>query len=81
MARILAVFCYCFCMTVIESILEDLKGLPNAKLVQVASYVRGLNKSGHEERLKLLGETFGGLSEEDGKAFDEALAESRRIEP
>jgi hypothetical protein len=67
-------------MTVIESILKDLEGLPDAKLVQVANYVRGLSKSGHEERLKLLGETFGSLSEEDGRAFEEALADSRRLE-
>ena len=33
-------------MSVIESILKDLQGLPNAKLVEVASYVHGLSETG-----------------------------------
>jgi len=67
-------------MTVIEAIIKDLQGLPNAKLVDVANYVHGMTEGAHEERLKILRRTFGSLSEEDGKAFEEALAESRRVE-
>jgi hypothetical protein len=65
-------------MSVVESIVKDLAGLPNAKLVEVARYVHALSEDAQKERLKILRETFGALSEEDGQAFEEALADARR---
>jgi hypothetical protein len=67
-------------MSVIESIIRDLKGLPNAKLVEVARYIHGLSEEAQKERLASLHKTFGVLGEEDGRAFEEALAGSRRLE-
>ena len=67
-------------MSVIESILKDLEGLPTPKLVEVARYVHGLSAAAQEERLSLLRRTYGGLTEEDGVAFDLALAGSRRLD-
>lgn len=64
----------------IESILKELQGMPTAKLVEIAKYVHGLSEDAHEERVKMLRQTCGALSEEDGEAFEQALADSRRIE-
>jgi hypothetical protein len=67
-------------MSVIEAILRDLQSLPTPKLVEVARYVHGLSEKAEVERRNLLRETHGGLSEEDGKAFEDAMTESRRTE-
>ena len=67
-------------MSVIESILKDLQSLPTSKLVEIARYVHGLNEAAHEERRAVLKRTHGALSEEDGEAFEQALAGSRRVE-
>ena len=67
-------------MSVIESILRDLQKMPTPKLVEVASYVHGLSEAAQKERLSLLHETHGALSEEDGNIFDMALAGARRLE-
>jgi hypothetical protein len=48
--------------------------------VEVARYVHSLSEEAHAKRLAALRETFGILSEEEGKAFEEALAGSRRLE-
>jgi hypothetical protein len=67
-------------MTVIESILKDLQGLPTPMLVDVARYVHGLSESAQKERADILGRTHGVLSEEDGQAFESALFGARRLE-
>ena len=67
-------------MSVIESILKDLQGLPTPKLVEVARYVHGLSEAAQKERLALLRQTHGVLSEEDGEAFELALTGARRAE-
>jgi len=67
-------------MSVIESILKDLEGLPTPKLVEVARYVHGLSEEAQKERLSLLRRTHGALSEEDGEAFETALTGARRLE-
>lgn len=64
----------------IESILKDLNNLPTPKLVEVARYVHSLSEAAQKERDSLLHQTFGGLSEEDGKAFEDALNGARRQE-
>jgi hypothetical protein len=67
-------------MTVLESILKDLHGLPTPKLVDVARYVHRLSEAAQKEREQVLRQTHGCLSEEDGRAFEEALQSARRIE-
>jgi len=67
-------------MSVIESILKELQSLPNPKLVEVARYVHGLSEAAQKERLSLLQQTHGALSEEDGNVFESALAGSRRLD-
>jgi hypothetical protein len=67
-------------MSVIESILKDLQTLPTPKLVEVARYVHDLGETAQKERLSLLQQTHGALSEEDGKAFEMALKGARRLE-
>jgi len=67
-------------MSVIESILKDLQDLPTPKLVEVARYVHGLSETAQKERLSLLRQTHGALSEEDGQVFELALTEARRLE-
>jgi hypothetical protein len=64
-------------VSVIESILKDLKDLPTPKLLEVARYVHGLSEAAQKERLSLLRQTHGALSEEDGQAFELALASAR----
>ena len=68
-------------VSVIESILKDLQSLPTPKLADVARYVRGLSETAQKERLVLLRQTHGALSDEDGQAFELALAGARRLEP
>jgi len=67
-------------MTVIESIIKDLRSLPTPRLVDVARYVHGLSEAAQQERLALLRQTHGVLSEEDGEAFEMALMGARRVE-
>jgi hypothetical protein len=68
-------------MTVIESIMHDLRGMPLRKLVEVARYVHRLSETAEKERAEVLGETHGYLSEREGEIFEQALESSRRIEP
>jgi len=67
-------------MSVIESILKDLQSLPTPTLVDVARYVHGLSEAAQKERISLLRQTHGALSEEDGQAFELALTGARRLE-
>ena len=67
-------------MTVIESIVRDLQGLPMPKLVEVARYVHRLSETAKQERVEILRETHGYLDENEGRIFERALEDSRRIE-
>jgi hypothetical protein len=67
-------------MTVIESIVRDLNGMPMRKLVEVARYVHRLSETVARERAEILQETHGYLSEDDARIFEQALETSRRIE-
>ncbi len=66
-------------MSVLESIIRDLQGMPSRKLVEVARYVHRLNETARQERAAVLKETHGCLDDADGAAFEEALAGARRI--
>ncbi|MGV3533605.1 MAG: hypothetical protein ACO1QR_14655 [Chthoniobacteraceae bacterium] len=72
---------YLLRMTVIDSIIHDLRGLPLRKLVEVARYVHRLSETAEKERADVLAETHGYLSEEEGEIFEHALENSRTIEP
>jgi hypothetical protein len=68
-------------MSVIESILEDLKDLPTAKLVEVACYVHALNPKGQERRHAALRATAGSMAGEQGEEFERAVrGEADRID-
>jgi hypothetical protein len=67
-------------VNVIESIIKDLQGLPNPKLVEVARYVHGLSEAAQKKRSALLHKTHGALTEKDGEAFEMALRGARRLE-
>ena len=67
-------------MSVIEAIIKDLQNLPNPKLVEVARYVHGLSETAQKERLALLRQTHGVLSEEEGEAFAMAMSGARRLD-
>jgi hypothetical protein len=68
-------------MTVIESIVRDLRELPPPKLVEVAHYVRGLNPLSHERRRAALLATAGCIAGADGEDFERAgKAQADRID-
>jgi hypothetical protein len=67
-------------VSVIEAIIKDLQNLSTLKLVEVARYVHGLSEAAQRERLLLLKQTHGALSEEDGQAFERALHDARRAD-
>ena len=60
-------------MTVFESIVRDLHGLPAPKLVEVARYVHELNPKRHEQRKAALLATAGCLSSEEGEDFERSV--------
>jgi len=67
-------------MSVIESIIRDLRELPPPKLMEVARYVHGLNPKGHERRRAALLATAGCMTGEEGEDFERAVkAEADRI--
>ena len=66
-------------MTVLESIVKELQGLPTAKQVAVARYVHQLNEASQQKRWSALGALYGSLSEEDATVFEEALRGARRL--
>lgn len=68
-------------MSVLESIIHDLRGLPLRKLVEVARYVHRLSETAERERAEVLRETHAYLGEEEGLIFERALEGSRRTEP
>ena len=68
-------------MTVIESIVRDLRELPQPKLVEVARFIRGLNPESHKRRRAALLATAGCMAGEDGENFERAVkAEADRID-
>ena len=68
-------------MTVIDSIVRDLRDLPAPKLVEVARYIHGLNPKNRERRRAALLATAGCLSGEDGADFERSVKEeSDRID-
>ncbi|MCW1887798.1 hypothetical protein OKA04_23875 [Luteolibacter flavescens] len=68
-------------MSVIDSIIHDLRSLPLRKLVEVAGHVHRLSETAQQERAEILRATHGCLTEEDGEIFEQALETSRRTEP
>ncbi len=60
-------------MTVIESIVRDLREFPPRNLVEVARYVHGLNPKSHERRRAALLATAG----LDGEDFERAVKADR----
>jgi hypothetical protein len=68
-------------VSVIESILKDLQGLPTQKLVEVARFVHGLNPKSQERRHAALQATAGCMAGEEGEDFERAVrAEADRID-
>ena len=68
-------------MTVIESIMRDLRELPPPKLVEVARYIHGLTPRSRERRRAALMATAGCMAGEDGEDFERAVkAEADRID-
>lgn len=67
-------------MTVIESILRGIQELPLRQQIEVARHVYRLNATAQQERAEVLRRTYGCLDEADGRAFEEALADARRVE-
>jgi hypothetical protein len=59
----------------LESIVEDLKRLPPAKLEVAADFVHRLQRISEEERLAILAQTAGSLSPEDAGAVEKAIEE------
>lgn len=59
----------------LESIVEDLKTLPPARLEVAADFVHRLKRISEEERQALLAQTCGSLSPEDADAMEKAIEE------
>lgn len=66
-------------MTLEESIAKNLKGMPNAKLVQVARYVHEIMPEVVEKQHAALSALCGSLSEEAGQSLEDALTESDQM--
>lgn len=68
-------------MTVLDSILRDLRELPPPKLAEVARFVHQLNPKSRERRLEALRATAGCLNDEEGEEFERAvMEEAERID-
>jgi hypothetical protein len=68
-------------MSVIESIVKDLRELPPLQLVEAARFIHGLNPKNLERRRAALLATAGCMSGEEGEDFERAVrAESDRID-
>lgn len=48
--------------------------------VEVARYVQRLSETARRRRVAVLSQTYGTLAETDGRAFEEALTESRKVD-
>lgn len=60
-------------MSAIEAIVEELKALPPQKLAVAADYIHQLAADSSTERRKALDRAYGCLSEEEGRAMEEAI--------
>ena len=67
-------------MTVIEAIMRAIQSPSLREQVRVARYVQRLSETARRKRATILRQTHGSLDEADARAFEEALAESRKIE-
>lgn len=67
-------------MSVIETIVRGVQGLPLREQVEVARYVHRLSLTTQRERTGVLQRTHGTLDEADGHVFEEAMRASRRTE-
>jgi hypothetical protein len=72
---------FSFIMTVIDTIMRDIQSLSLRQQVEVARYVQRLSVTAQRKRVAVLTQTYGSLDETDGRAFEEALVESRKIAP
>ena len=68
-------------MTPLETIVNELKALPPKLQERVASYVHSLKVTDRAARLAILRKTSGVLSEAEGSAFENALANDRKVTP
>jgi hypothetical protein len=68
-------------MTLVQSITKDLHELPNSKLVEVARFVGELGPQVAERQRKALAQSFGCMSNEEGKAFEKAVLSKEGSEP
>ena len=59
-------------------LMRDVQSLSLREQVEVARYVQRLSESARRKRATVLRETHGSLDDADGRAFEEALAESRK---
>jgi len=65
-------------MTVIDSLVRDLRELTPPKLVEVARFIHSLNPGSHERRRTALMASAGRVSGQEGKDFEQAVkAEGR----
>ena len=63
-------------MTIMESILRDLRELPPTKLVEVSSYIHQLHPPSAERRRAALESTAGCMPGEEGEDFERAVRET-----
>jgi len=61
--------------------MRDIQSLSLREQVQVARYVQRLSATARRKRATVLRETQGSVDDADGRAFEEALVESRKMEP
>lgn len=67
-------------MSLLESILRQIPNLPPRKLVEAARLIHSSSEGARTERARILREAHGYLDDQDGQAFEAALASSRQIE-
>jgi hypothetical protein len=65
-------------MTVIDAIMRDIQSPSLREQVQVARYVQRLSATARRKRATVLRKTHGSLHDADGRAFEEAVAESSK---
>lgn len=66
-------------MTLAESINENLRDLPDHKLVEIARFVRELVPEAVKRQRKALKALHGCIDEETARVLEEALAGSRQL--
>jgi hypothetical protein len=71
----LFVLVYLEVVSLLETIVEDLKSLPPDGLEAAADFIRRLKPISQEERDAILARTFGSLSQQDADAMLKAIEE------